>query len=217
MPSCRYIRRTSVVSKAKTDKDHAREILRMTAPHSRSGEELEILCRQFRKLEFFKEFSNELIKTCAQMVTLVEYEADSTVIKQGETGHQFYIVFSGTIEMYVAVNWNLKTREVKRIESADIVVFGKPQGVFSVGQGFGERAISHPESKRAATGVAAVHSELLRIEGAEYLEHVSGVLKQEHAARIRFMADTSIYSTLMWTTQNLEALVRASRAHDLFI
>lgn len=227
----RYIQRQeSYLDNKKTPVDKAKEVLQNTRPECRDNHELRLLCQGFRKLHFFQHFSEHLIKTISQFVTLLVIEPGQCVFKQGDEGTDFYIVLEGKVELFVHVEVDKLTRETVRAATGGVgghstkvstpsmlddnidPTSGKPVGVMEVGQAFGERAsvaLADGETvgTRAGTCRCADRTYLLKMTGEQYTTHAAGIIKREHAERIHFMADTAIYTALMWTDENLEEML----------
>jgi cAMP-dependent protein kinase regulator len=93
--------------------------------------------------------------TIADALKPHEYEKDQAIVQQGETGEHFYIVESG---------------------SCNIFVHGKPMGLIESGGYFGELALLH-NTPRAATIVAAEKTKVLALDRATFV----GVMGSLHA------------------------------------
>lgn len=62
---------------------------------------MEELCRKFKKLRFFSQFSDDIISQIIEAGTLLQLPVKNTLFKQGDTGQEMYIILRGSVKVVV--------------------------------------------------------------------------------------------------------------------
>ena len=141
------------------------KILRKPA-NNRTEDDLRVLLSQIKQLAFFQDESlseSQLLSLCEVMTLCVLPARHTTLFRQGDQGHYFYVTLSGSF----------------------VVTVKSPDGVGSItvaeikqGDGFGGFALrTSPPGKRSATVLTTEPSEVLQIPAREYK---SVILQSEH-------------------------------------
>ena len=76
-------------------------LLLMTPPYTRDAYTVDHLLRLARSVEFFKQFSDAVVRSLCQSMTLARYSPGDVVFKQGNPGETFYVILTGSARVIV--------------------------------------------------------------------------------------------------------------------
>jgi CRP-like cAMP-binding protein len=107
-----------------------------------------------RSIKVFEHFSDYEMKLFSDFLHERIFGTEEVIIREGETGYGFYLVFSGKVEVYT-----------KRERTVDGVQETYQQSIAKLSkyETFGELALIESQSKRNATVVSKGNSKLLAI------------------------------------------------------
>ena len=108
--------------------------------------------RLLRGVPLFASLPLTALERLAEAVRPVHHAAGTTILREGESGRDYFLIQSGVV---------------------DVSVGGRPISSASVGEGFGEIALLR-DVPRTATVVARTAVELEVVESAEFLAAVAG-------------------------------------------
>eukprot|EP00927_Polykrikos_kofoidii_P046169 TRINITY_DN40369_c0_g1_i1.p1 TRINITY_DN40369_c0_g1~~TRINITY_DN40369_c0_g1_i1.p1 ORF type:complete len:1024 (+),score=149.68 TRINITY_DN40369_c0_g1_i1:102-3074(+) len=126
-----------------------------------------------RKAPVLETMNDEQLAKVADALDLVKYQDGQTIIKQGETGDDFFVVLTGECACTVETGGIRGAKDVQEHRR------------YGPGQLFGERALLE-RTVRAATITAITQVEALRL-GRRKFERLLGPLEQ--LQRIQYLAD----------------------------
>jgi signal transduction histidine kinase len=115
---------------------------------------IEIIAHFLQKLPFFKDLTNEQLKSIARIVHLESHNAGDILFRQGDNANSLYIVISGEVAMI------LRFEEEDTIIDEEIAVYGQ-------GSSFGERGVLG-DRKRAATAKIKERTQLITLTVNEF-------------------------------------------------
>lgn len=145
----------------------------------RSGRQRRNLYQRYlRKVPMFETFSEELIASLADIVSVESYAANDHIVVQGEKGNEFFIVLTGECVATMAVE-SVGSPNVSQSGSHDVHEVRR----YQAGTRFGELAFLN-RTRRAATITACTDVTLLSLKRRTY-ERVLGSLdlrQKEHYA-----------------------------------
>lgn len=108
----------------------------------KSDEEVEFLRETLPKIFLFEQLSKAEMHKLTDALELVSFEPDEKIIKQGDTGDYFYVIYEGSVEY---------------------LVDGKQVGTSGKGNSFGELSLLYT-TPRGATVKSLTSSKLFRVD-----------------------------------------------------
>jgi len=203
-PSALALARAEIQSLGATNDDPILKILQQV-PDARSQEDLERVRQATVDVKFFRELNDpsQHLALCRHM-TFEEAEFEQTIIKQGETGYIFYIIYTGGVRVHVHNERSATNGDVTPSDSSAPTV-GSCVCVLEDGDSFGEIALLG-NGLRAATIIAARKTQLLRVEKAAYDKSLHWLHKVELQERVDFLRRCFVFSG--WDDEELSKLAK---------
>lgn len=138
-----------------------------------------IFCKNVLKNHFlFKQFSTNELSSVVKRFNLVKILKNNCLFNKGNTGHFFYIIYEGEIEIIVESKDNDKTSKF-----------------LTEGKSFGELALIQL-CQRSASAMSVKNTTLLYIEGSYIKKFLSKLNKEEILEREIFLNSISILSKM---------------------
>lgn len=159
------------------------------------------------RIPFFKKFTTEQLLELCRVAEAVSIWGKTTLFKQGSYGQAFYVVITGSVEIWV------NTPEAMAAQAASIAA-GNSQSFSSssgnghpaeqgmgikvstlvVGDTFGERALENADSLRMASVLTCdLLTDLLVISREDYHSLVSALMHEDTMAKITLLRKTDIF------------------------
>lgn len=137
-----------------------------------------------RSIKVFEQFSDYELKIFSEFLHERVFAGEELIIREGESGYGFYIIFSGTVEIYAHSSLTEQNQLLARLSKQDY---------------FGELSLLEKRNKRNATAVSKGESHLIAIYkpdleemierypvvGAKFLQAISLIV----ATRFNSVAD----------------------------
>lgn len=179
----------------------------------RSNQELDAVAGYlFRRIPFFQRFTMpQLIELC-RVAETVSVWGRSILFKQGSIGQAFYVVLTGTVEVWVNNQTeSAATPAVNRIQhkaSSDLTDgLGVKVNQLVSGEIFGERALESEDSMRMASIVTCEgNTELIIISREDYHNLVYVMMHADSMNRLTLLRKTDLFRTV--DVQHLKSLAR---------
>eukprot|EP00605_Chrysophyceae_sp_TOSAG23-4_P000615 GSChrysophyteH1.ASY1.ANO1.692.1 assembled CDS len=145
------------------------------------------------RIPFFRKFTPEQQIELCRVSQAVSIYGETVLFKQGSIGQAFYIVLTGTVEVWVA--------------SVEEIAMQNAVAILSVGDTFGERALENEDSKRMAS-ICTCESltELLVIAREDYHKLVSALTNEELMYKITLLRKTDMFRNM--DAEHLKELAR---------
>ncbi|KAJ3071753.1 cGMP-dependent protein kinase 1, partial [Rhizoclosmatium hyalinum] len=122
-------------------------------PYERTKTDVEVLYKMARRIPAFAKLNDYYLGEIVKVVTLVEFEEDEYVFRQGEEGTAWFIIISGSVSISITKTGDLNDSFVIRHMVA--------------GEGFGDIALIN-KGPRTASVKAVCPSQLLKVEREDY-------------------------------------------------
>lgn len=119
-----------------------------------SGGKVNNIPKFLRALKVFEQFTDYELKVFSSFIHERHYSNDEVVIKEGDTGFGFYIIFNGNIEIFA----NRTRVDDGKVETYDQFIIRLSKFEY-----FGELALLEQQSKRNASALSKGSSTLLCI------------------------------------------------------
>ena len=162
------------------------------------------------RIPFFRRFTGDQRLELARVSQAVSIYGETVLFKQGSVGQAFYVVLTGSVEVWVAtademaMNAALKrdvlanhTGAAGNKESADSQLkhgLGTKVALLAVGDTFGERALENEDSMRMASiCTCETMTDLLVIAREDYHKLVSALLNTDLMKKIKILRSTEIF------------------------
>jgi len=178
----------------------------------RSNEELDAVAGYlFRRIPFFQRFTMpQLIELC-RVAETVSVWGRSILFKQGSIGQAFYVVLTGTVEVWVNNQAETNNTPMNRIQhkaSNDVTDgLGVKVNQLVSGEIFGERALESEDSMRMASIVTCEgNTELIIISREDYHNLVYVMMHADSMNRLTLLRRTDLFRTV--DVQHLKSLAR---------
>ena len=184
----------------------------------RSNQELDAVAGYlFRRIPFFQRFTMpQLIELC-RVAETVSVWGRSILFKQGSVGQAFYVVLTGTVEVWVNHNDNATTPSANAITPGGNRIQHRSQEVTDglgvkvnqlvSGEIFGERALENEDSLRMASIVTCEgNTELIIISREDYHNLVYVMMHADSMNRLTLLRRTDVFRTV--DVQHLKSLAR---------
>ncbi|XP_076450264.1 uncharacterized protein LOC143286542 isoform X3 [Babylonia areolata] len=188
-------------------------------PSLRTDEELEELVPWLRKKSshLFQNLEDSKIKKLLKEADFRRYRFDDVIIRQGDTGDEFFILVSGGISFHVNSTDDVETMVQKQKQEETIArdqgrplnrdVFGIQVGTGSEGKTFGELALIYPDCVRNATVISTnVLTDVLVVSKDLYNETLSGFQSKEYEAKEKFVSDCPLFHKLSAKYRKMAAM-----------
>ncbi|OQS00615.1 hypothetical protein ACHHYP_03243 [Achlya hypogyna] len=176
-----------VAKRFRSNKDIVRTIF-MQPSAERSERDLKFAVEYLKGVKFFSRFSFEVRKLLCKALRLVCAWTNTTIFQEGQTGHHFYILFSGAVEIRV-------TSRNRHNEVVPMVVANLKEG-----ETFGELALSEEN------GTSTDYSELLTLSRDEYIPLVQKYQHESHAEYVRLLQSNPTFCGPEWDASTIEAM-----------
>lgn len=128
-------------------------------PQQRSISNITLLKSQFRLIKAFNQISNFMLSQICDIVTMITYDSNRVVFKQGDVGTTWFVILKGSVQVFVNKAGNI-------LDSVVVATLHE-------GAGFGDLALVN-DAPRAASIVTASTCSLLCVEKVDC---VSGLMK----------------------------------------
>eukprot|EP01032_Pedospumella_encystans_P022055 gene22055-25004_t len=178
----------------------------------RSNQELDAVAGYlFRRIPFFQRFTMpQLIELC-RVAETVSVWGRSILFKQGSIGQAFYVVLTGTVEVWVNNQAETTATPLNRIQhkaSNDVTDgLGIKVNQLVSGEIFGERALESEDSMRMASIVTCEgNTELIIISREDYHNLVYVMMHADSMNRLTLLRRTDLFRTV--DVQHLKSLAR---------
>ena len=151
------------------------------SPAKRSVDDCEVLQRATESVKFFRAMNDpaQVLGLC-RVMTLRRYGKGEHIFDQGDVGTTFYVVYSGSVKVYV---------------NAGSEGLGTNVASLDLGDAFGELALVG-DGTRAATCVTAAPTQLLLIEKDAYEATCAQILEERVSCRFEFLRHIFLFSSL---------------------
>jgi len=180
-----------------TDSDPVLRILRRSAD-SRSEDDLEALRQATSNVKFFRQMNDPTLHLeLCRHITLEQIDLHKPIFEQGDEGTTFYIIYSGAVKVCV-----LDQRGGTHSGSGRD---GSCVCVLEDGDSFGELALLG-NGLRAATVIAEMPTQLLRVEKVAYDNSLHRLHEQELHERMCFLQRIFLFSD--WKDEDLARLAK---------
>lgn len=145
-----------------------------------------------RRNSFFQKFNADQRMELCRVLELVSIYGKNTLFKQGSNGQAFYIILSGTVDIYV----NTTLEDGNERSGLD----GQHVNTLVQGSSFGERALESASNSRTATVVTGLGcTELLVICREDYDSLVSVMMHGETAFKCSLLRKTLTFKDVDFT------------------
>jgi CRP-like cAMP-binding protein len=177
----------------------------------RSNQELDAVAGYlFRRIPFFQRFTMpQLIELC-RVAETVSVWGRSILFKQGSIGQAFYVVLTGTVEVWVNNSAETATASTNRVQHKTHDVtdgLGIKVNQLVSGEIFGERALENEDSTRMASIVTGDgNTELIIISREDYHNLVYVMMHADSMERLSLLRRTELFRTV--DVQHLKSLSR---------
>jgi CRP-like cAMP-binding protein len=177
----------------------------------RTNQELDAVAGYlFRRIPFFQRFTMpQLIELC-RVAETVSVWGRSILFKQGSIGQAFYVVLTGTVEVWVNNSEAPAATPANRVQhKAHDVTDGLGVKVNQLvsGEIFGERALENEDSMRMASIVTCEgNTELIIISREDYHNLVYVMMHADSMNRLTLLRRTDLFRTV--DVQHLKSLAR---------
>jgi len=131
---------------------------------ARSAAHVEFLSIIFKEVDLFKKMSDEQLNVLLNFVDYVEFEEGETILRQGEEGDAFYVIYSGVVLVKARGVFGF-SRIRARLGAGDFfgelaVLFDRPRSATVVCEGKTRCFVLRKESLQALmkrdAGIAAI-------------------------------------------------------------
>lgn len=193
------------LSMNKDSKDYVVRVL-TKARHKRSAEEIEGISSYLgRRIAFFEKLDNSQRLEVCRVAEILPVWGKSVLFKQGSMGQAFYIILTGSVDIYVSNNSRDGHREERSKEGGPALVrgigevsiydgLGDKVSTLHSGESFGERALENESSQRMASVVTYDDlTELVVLAKEDYHNLVSVMLKKDSMDKILLLRKTSFF------------------------
>jgi CRP-like cAMP-binding protein len=173
----------------------------------------------YRRIPFFQKFSMpHLIELC-RVADSITIRGRSILFKQGQIGQAFYVILTGTVEVWVHDSQNTPSHTarststaasaiVKNLRSQDLTEgLGAKVNQLVTGDVFGERALENETSQRMASIITGEdNTELIVISKEDYLHLVYVMMHSDSMHKLQLLRRTELFHSL--DIVHLRALTR---------
>ena len=180
----------------------------------RSNKELDAVAQYlFRRIPFFQKFNMEQLIELCRVAETVSVWGRSILFKQGQLGQAFYVILSGTVEVWVnretgtAASGAAATHS-RNNRSSDLTAgLGDKVNELVSGEIFGERALESEDSMRMASIVTCDgNTELIVISREDYHNLVYVMMHSDSMARLSLLRKTELFRSV--DVMHLKGLAR---------
>ncbi len=163
------------------------------------------------RIPFFRKFTPEQQIELCRVSQAVSIYGETVLFKQGSVGQAFYIVLTGTVEVWVASQEEMALQNVMMQQALANTTgssaakgaqtqnplkhgIGTKVAILSVGDTFGERALENEDSKRMAS-ICTCESltELIVIQREDYYKLVAALTNDELMYKITLLRKTDLF------------------------
>jgi len=160
------------------------------------------------RIPFFKKFSPDQQLELCRVADAVSVWGRSVLFKQGSIGQAFYIVLSGSVEIWVANAEQMAANNALALAAANGTLnlsqkaateimeqgLGVMVATLTVGDIFGERALENEDSMRMASVLTCDQTtDLIIISREDYHKLVSALMHEETMTKITLLRKTDIF------------------------
>lgn len=151
------------------------------SPAKRTVDDCEVLQRATESVKFFRAMNDpaQVLGLC-RVMTLRRFGKGEHIFNQGDVGTTFYVIYAGSVKVYV---------------NAGNDGLGTNVATLELGDAFGELALVG-DGTRAATCVTAAPTQLLLIEKDAYEATCTQILEEKVSCRFEFLRNIFLFSSL---------------------
>lgn len=165
------------------------------------------------RIPFFRKFTSEQLLELCRVSEAVSIWGETVLFKQGTTGQAFYVILTGSVEVWVASQEELQINTAANVTGSAAALKGSAKNVLaanalkaglgnkvamlSVGDFFGERALENDDSLRMAS-ICTCESltDLLVISREDYHKLVSALTNQTLMNKITVLRRTDVFRNM---------------------
>eukprot|EP00794_Sanderia_malayensis_P003049 gene3049-3511_t len=149
----------------------------------RTAEEVEAVGKLVRRLRCLDRYSPAVKKELGKILYYDSFEDGRLVIQQGQLGISFYFIVSGTVVVErIEIDKKTGSRHIQRVDE------------LGPGYSFGELALLHSNTKRAASMICKGHCEFLRIDRGDFGDVLQMLREKEWDIKADIINDLEIFS-----------------------
>eukprot|EP00960_Hanusia_phi_P052858 761704-Hanusia_phi.AAC.4 len=141
----------------------------------------DMLMRAIAENMLFRDLDVKYQELVAEAFTLGRYAKGDAVIRQGDEGHIFYVVQSGSLSIH------------KREAAGELQTF---RGTYTPGDSFGELALMHNQPRAASITVESETCWLWQVHRQSIQKFIKSIAKYERSITEQFIAQVPVMSRL---------------------
>jgi CRP-like cAMP-binding protein len=176
----------------------------------RTNQELDISAGYlFNRIPFFQRFTMPQLVELCRVAETIAVESRSILFKQASIGEAFYVVLTGTVEVWVSKASEIvsPTNRVQHKNHEVTDGLGIKVAELVSGEIFGERALENESSMRMASIVTGVgNTELIIISREDYHNLVYVMMHEDSMKKLALLRRTELFGTT--DVQHLRSLSR---------
>ncbi|RLN80865.1 hypothetical protein BBJ28_00026549, partial [Nothophytophthora sp. Chile5] len=162
--------------------------------NTRTKADIDMLSEYLQTLKFFRSLPKSFVRELCLVVDVLALPAGSCVFREGEVGDQFYIIFSGSVDINISSkDFRGNAQQTKLINLTE-------------GAHFGELALMKGRGVRSATVVTREECQLLVIGESDYNSTLRRMQKKDMAKRVAVLDQIPMFQTPEWTGELLKEL-----------
>ncbi|RLN53217.1 hypothetical protein BBJ29_000511 [Phytophthora kernoviae] len=162
--------------------------------HTRTKPDIDMLSEYLQTLKFFRSLPKSFVRELCVVVDFLTLPSGACVFREGEVGDQFYIIFSGSVDVNISSNdFRGNVQQTKLVNLTE-------------GSHFGELALMKGRGVRSATVVTREESQLLVICEKDYNSTLRRMQKKDMAKRVGVLDQIPMFQTPEWTGELLKEL-----------
>jgi CRP-like cAMP-binding protein len=166
----------------------------------RTNQELDAVAAYlWRRIPFFQKFTTEQLVELCRVAETVSIWGRSMLFKQGQSGQAFYVILTGTVEVWVQSDNSAASNVAKvHVKPNDLTEgLGNKVNQLVSGDVFGERALENDTSQRMASIVTCEDkTELLVIAKEDYHNLVYVMMHIDSMSRLSLLRKTELFRSV---------------------
>jgi CRP-like cAMP-binding protein len=202
-----------ISEKIEKEKIHGMVLVALqTHPDDRTGSQLNVLCRESKKMTAFAKFNPQELRTLWKFLVYKRFSANHRLFEEGDEAFDFYVIWSGQVSARLLSKDHLEKLMDRQTNAPSAVGAENTVHLMNAGDTLGEAVGG---GKRKAACVTEQDSELLILDKQGYENTFKIFLEERDIEKRNFLRTVRCFSNpVQWSDDDLLSIARVAQLRE---